>query len=103
MTRRKLAKLRGEIVAMRRSPQKARALEALAERLGRAKVKRGKEPMWENGTFPHLPPLAIPHHGGGRDLATGTKNNILSQLEDDVIEWDDWLTEQGDDGEEDDD
>lgn len=97
MNGRKLAKLRGEAAQMRRSPQKARDLESLAERLGRGKVKRGKEPMWESTEF-SLPPIAIPHHGG-RDLSPGVRNNILNCLEDDLLAWEDWLDENGQDDE----
>lgn len=71
---------------MRRSPQKAAALESVARRLGRRRVKRGKEPMWQSIEFESLFPLAIPHHGG-KDLAPGTRNSILDQLEDDVLAW----------------
>ena len=58
----------------------------MAKRLGRKKVKRGSEPMWENKEFPDLFVLSIPDHGG-RDLAVGTKNSILDQLEDDIAAW----------------
>ncbi len=54
-------------------------------------AKCRKRSRWYNGRtgfpFAHLPPLAIPHHGG-RDLAPGTRDSILDQLEDDVHEWD---------------
>ena len=83
---------------MRRSPQKAKDLESVATRLGRYKHNRGKEPMWMSGQFT-LPPLAIPHHGG-RDVPTGTKNSILNQLEDDILEWEDWIEEHGNGDEE---
>lgn len=43
--------------------------------------------------FPHLRPLAIPSHKG-RDLATGTKNAILNQLEDDLIAWNKRISEE---------
>lgn len=84
MTRGKLNKLKRELLQLRRSPQKAAAIERFAKRVGRKKVKRGKEPVWESQEFSSLFPLAIPHHGG-KDLAVGTKNNILDQLEEDVL------------------
>jgi hypothetical protein len=93
MTRNNLKKLAQELAEMRRSPQKAIALEGLAKKLGRRSVKRGKEPTWENDNFPELRPLAIPHHGA-RDLPPGTKNSILTQLEDDLIAWENKLEQQ---------
>ncbi len=86
MDDRKLGKLRGEVEALRRAPQKASALERIAKKLGRELVKRGKEPMWENKEFDELRSLAIPHHGG-KDLPPGTRNSILNQLEDDILAW----------------
>ena len=82
-------------MALRRAPQKARALESLARKLGRKPVKRGKEPMWESTEFDELSPLSIPHHGG-RDLTKGTRNSILIQLDDDVIAWKERLMEHED-------
>ncbi len=79
---------------MRRSPQGARALEKLAAQLGRKRVKRGKEPIWESADF-NLFPLAIPHHGG-KDLPPGTKNSVLNQLEDDILAWEEELSEEDD-------
>ena len=76
---------------MRRSPQKAGALEGIARRLGRRLVKRGKHPMWESTEFAGLFALSIPRHGD-KDLATGTRNSILDQLEDDILTWDEKLT-----------
>lgn len=98
MKKKTLEKLRGELARMRRAPQRAADLERLARRLGRKKVKRGKEPMWESAEF-ELYPLAIPHHGG-RDLATGTKNSVLSSLEEDLLAWEERLNENGGDDEE---
>jgi hypothetical protein len=86
MNRKKLNKVKRELIQLRRSPQKAATLESLAGRLGRKLVKRGKEPMWENVEFDELFPLSIPRHGG-RDLSVGTKRSILDQLEDDVLAW----------------
>jgi len=92
MNPRKLGKIRSRLAAMRQSPQGARALEGLARQLGRQLVKRGKEPMWESAVF-KLFPLAIPHHGG-RDLPVGTRNSILDQLEDDILSWEEKLSEE---------
>jgi len=89
MNRKKLNKLGLELSQRRRAPQKAESLESLAIRLGRKKFrgKRGKEPIWLSDVFDDLPPLSIPHHGG-RDLAPGTRDSILDQLEDDWRAWD---------------
>lgn len=94
MHSKKLRKIRSRLAAMRLSPQGARALEKLAGQLGRQSVKRGKEPMWESAEF-NLFPLSIPRHGG-RDLPVGTKNSILDQLEDDILAWEEELSEEDD-------
>ena len=95
MNQRKLRALKQELEQARRSPQRAAALQSLAKRLGRKLVKRGKHPMWVNEEFPKLFPLAIPDHGG-RDLAPGTRNSILNQLDDDISAWDQLLPEEDD-------
>jgi hypothetical protein len=56
-------------------------------------VKRGREPMWESTEFEELFVLSIPHHGG-RDLAPGTRNSILDQLENDVLAWEERLRDE---------
>ena len=96
MTPRKLAKLKQELARFRRSQAKAADLESLARRLGRKQVRRGKEPTWESSEFNELFPLAIPHHGG-KDLAPGTRRNILDQLEEDVFAWEKRLDQDEDD------
>jgi len=102
MNRKKLDKLKRELAALRRSPQKAGALERFARQVGRKPIKRGKEPMWESTEFDNLFPLAIPHHGG-RDLATGTKNSVIDQLENDLEAWEQRLgDEEADEDEKDD-
>ena len=97
MNRRKLNSLQGQLESMRRSSQRARALESLAKKLGRVQSKRGKEPVLESAAFSHLRPVSIPRHGGGRDISTGVKHIILSSLEEDIAEWEEKL----DDGEQD--
>jgi len=83
MNSRKLDRIMRRIEQARLSPQKARDLESIAKQLGRTKVNRGKEPMWEND-LQGSPPLAIPHHSS-RDIAIGTRNRILDILEEDVL------------------
>jgi hypothetical protein len=93
MHRKKLDKIKRTIAAFRRSPQKAAALEGLAKQLGRKKVKRGKEPVWESQELTELYALSIPHHGN-RDLSIGTQRNILDALEDDVLAWEERLPDE---------
>ena len=83
MNTRNLDQIMRRIEQARLSPQKARDLESIAKQLGRTKVNRGKEPMWEND-LPGRPPLSIPHHSS-RDIAIGTRNRILDILEEDVM------------------
>ena len=83
MNRAKLDKLRLELTKLRRSPQKASALEGMAKKLGRKISKRGKEPVWVNQDLAGVYPLAIPHHGG-RDLSPGVQRNVLDILEGDI-------------------
>jgi hypothetical protein len=84
MDRRKLEKLRFEFEAMKGSPQKGSDIASLAQRLGRKRVNRGKEPSFESDF--DIPVLTIPMHGS-KDLKRGTQKNILMQLEDDFIAW----------------
>jgi hypothetical protein len=98
MTRNKFKKLRLKLAQMRHSPQKADALQKFAGQLGRRLASRGKEPTWVSDRFPQLRPLSIPDHGN-RDVAPGTKNSILNQLEDDLNSWDEQLTKQEEEAE----
>lgn len=95
MDAKKLARIRDDIAAASRKPQTQGDLAALAARLERFARKggKGKHPTW----MTHLPgchPLSIPD-GKRRDLPTGTKNNVLNQLEGDVEAWEMILEEQG--------
>ena len=93
MNRKKLKKLGQRLAELRRASPKAIALQRLAKQLGRRKVRRGKEPTWENDHFLELRPLSIPDHGG-KELPSGTKHSILNQLEDDLTSWDERLAAQ---------
>jgi hypothetical protein len=86
MNRTKLNKLRAQLDKMRREQLKAADLERLANKLGRKKVVRGKEPTWESEFFRELRPLTIPHHGA-KDLSIGVKRSVLNALEDDLLAW----------------
>lgn len=99
MDRKRLDKMRRELAGLRRGRHKAATLERLAKRLGRKKVKRGSEPMWESVEFDDLFVLSIPHHGG-RDLAPGTQRSILDQLEEDVLAWEVRLSDEEDEEDE---
>ena len=78
MNRKKLNKLRRTIEGLRRQSPKALEIQKVARQLGRKKVKRGKEPVWESLEFQNLRPLSIPDHGG-RDLTPGVSRSILNQ------------------------
>jgi hypothetical protein len=93
MNRKKLDKLWRRIEGLRRSSPKALEIQNVAKQLGRKKVKRGKEPVWESMEFHDLRPLSIPDHGG-RDLSPGVLRSILNQLEDDLVSWDERITQQ---------
>lgn len=98
MTPSKLSKLRGELAAARRYPRTAREMESLAQRLGRKLANRGKEPCWISEVFPELRPVSSWGHRG--DLRIGTQRNIVDQLEDDLLAWEEYLEGQEDEVEE---
>jgi hypothetical protein len=87
MKRRKLNKLRRDVEACRRSPQNAESLISIAVRLDLRKIKGCKEPTFVSDEFSDFRPLSIPKHGG-RDIPTGTKNNIVYLLGELVDRWD---------------
>jgi hypothetical protein len=84
MDRKALDRLRAEFEAMRDVPQTGADVARLAERLGRKRVNRGKEPTFESEF--NIPVLTIPMHGS-KKLKRGTQKSIFIQLEDDFIEW----------------
>jgi hypothetical protein len=79
-----LDRLKAEFEAMREAPQRGGDMAHLAERLGRKRVNRGKEPTFESEF--DIPVLTIPMHGS-KNLKKGTQKNIFIQLEDDIIAW----------------
>lgn len=87
MNRKKLDQLKARHAHLHRNSAKTGDLVDLATSLGRKAVKRGKHPMYESEPFPNLFALSIPFHGGAADVAIGTKRSILTQLEDDLSEW----------------
>lgn len=95
MDRKKLEKLRREIERMRRASVRAADVQAVARKLGREIVNRGKEPVWDNRELPNQPVVAIPCHGGGRDLSPGVKHQLLDYLEDDILAWEERIARNG--------
>ena len=89
MTATKLKKAHEAHEALRRKGGvSSREMQELASALGRTRFTgRGKEPTWINEQLPHLRPISIPDHGGGRDLKPGTKKSILTQLQQDLDAW----------------
>jgi hypothetical protein len=53
--------------------------------------------MWESEAFPDLYPLAIPDHGGGRDVSPGVQRTLLDLMDEDVLRWEEVLQEREDD------
>jgi hypothetical protein len=95
MTRKKLDKIKLELAALRQGRHKALAFQRAAKRLGRKEnTKRGKEPMWESDVFPDLFPLAIPDHGGGRDISPGVQRTLLDLMDEDVVRWEEALNNE---------
>ncbi len=98
MTPNHLAKIKRTLLEMQRSPGgiKVLELEGLARALGRQRAKRGKEPVFARNAEPRLfPPLSIPHHSSG--LKVGTARSIVEALLKDVVAWEIFLEEGGND------
>lgn len=82
MSPKKLKKLRKKIEALRRRGGISTGeLEAIAQKLGRKRHKRGKEPNWVSEILLDSFPISIPGHGS---LNKFTARNILDRLEQDV-------------------
>ena len=93
MNRRKLRQLRKRLQALRARARniESRELEKLARAIGRKRVGRGKEPTFISTLLPQSRPLSIPHHSA--TLKIGTASNILDQLEKDLDDLEELLTE----------
>ncbi|HUW54564.1 MAG TPA: hypothetical protein VMV99_14230 [Rhodanobacter sp.] len=94
MTPRKLKKIRADLEQIQESPNGIRykVLVSLAEKLGRTRSKRGKEPTYVREDAPELsPPLSIPKHPG--DMKRGTVLSIVEALLSDVDEWELFLVD----------
>ena len=92
ITKAKLEKIRARIEGLRGGIHSVEDddLISVAESLGRQKSKKGKHPTYESLLMPEKNPISIPHPIKG----SGTKRNILDQLEADVIGLLDRLNEQ---------
>jgi|KBSSwiStaDraftv2_1062776.scaffolds.fasta_scaffold1652314_2 hypothetical protein len=93
MDQKKLRKLRRRLQALRTRVGNIgnRELESLARALGRKRAERGKEPTFISTLLPHSRPLSIPHHSA--TLKIGTASNILDQLEKDIDDLEELLTD----------
>jgi hypothetical protein len=86
MTKKKLAALRRRVSELRRKKGvSSNEVVSIAEALGRRRFGRGKEPTW---IMTDRRPLSIPNR---KDLAPGTKNNILDTLEADINDYEERL------------
>src|SRR5262249_10196667 len=95
MTYEKLEKIKKLIADCRGKLNRHGDLERIALKLGRRRVKRGKEPTYESMAFPNANVVTIPNHAG-KTVKRGTAANILNQLEEDVDRWEQRLiTERG--------
>ncbi len=95
MDRKRLDKIELELGQLQNAPRgrKPREFIRLAQKLGRLKVNRGKEPNYESPAVPNLgPPLSIPNHPS---LKLGTALNILNTLQNDVDLWRQHLDQVG--------
>jgi hypothetical protein len=90
----RIRRLRSRIEALRgRGGIKAAELESLAQKLGRRRAKRGREPTWVSDAFPDLSPVSIPNHPG--DLNRYTAKGILDGLEADLDRHEELLRSPG--------
>jgi len=100
VTPKALVEIKRVLLQIRKSPRgrKARDFVSIAQRLGRIRDKRGKEPTYVREVNPALsPPLSIPDHGA-RDLKIGTARSIIDMLLDDVSEWEVFLNQADGEG-----
>ena len=101
MNSKSLGKVRRALNEMRKSPQgrSYAELRAKAKDVGRSLSPRGKEPTWIRDVHPELsPPLSIPNHSG--DVPIGTARSIIDQLLDDCDDWEQYLMQTEENGDE---
>jgi hypothetical protein len=97
MTKKQIRKLAAELrtLKQRAGGVKARELVAFAERLGRRRANRGKEPTYLSILLPGARPISIPGHSG--DLKKGTTLSILDDLRTDLDRLKEIATKEGGD------
>jgi hypothetical protein len=92
MDSKKLDKIRRQLEAFQiQGGVSSKLLVKLAKALGCKIDPRGKEPTYVNELLPDLLPVSIPNR---KDLAPGTKANILDSLEGHVYAWQDRLEKE---------
>ena len=92
MDSKKLDKFRRQLEAFRKQGGlSSKPLVKLAKALGCKIDPRGKEPTYVNEQLPGLLPVSIPNR---KDLAPGTKANILDSLEGHIYAWEDRLEKE---------
>ena len=97
MDKKSLKEIKDQLKQMYKSPQnrKAKDFISIAEKLGRKKFIRGKEPTYIRDDSPVLcPPLSIPNHPG--DMPIGTARSIINALLTDADVWGIFLMEKED-------
>ena len=95
MDKNKLKKIENKLESLRKKGGvSSRDIIKQAKKLGRVFDPRGKEPTYVNEFLVDQLPISIPDE---KDLAPGTKHNILDALDRDCYEWKIWLeSEEGD-------
>jgi hypothetical protein len=93
MSPKKLKKVRKKIEELRRRGGVSTGeIEAIAQKLGRNRHKRGKEPCWISTILLDSTPISIPSHC--TDLNRFTARTILDRLEQDVDDIEAFLSSQ---------
>ena len=97
MDKKTLKEIKRQLNEMYKYPRnrKTKDFISIAEKLGRKKFIRGKEPTYIRDDSPVLcPPLSIPYHSG--DMPLGTARSIINALLNDVDVWEIFLMEKED-------
>jgi len=95
MDDKKLQKIKKWLQKLRLKPNNIRSAELvrLAKSLERRLFDRGKEPTYVSDVLLQSRPISIPDHPGA--LSKGTAMNILDQLEGDIFEIEEELSNHG--------
>lgn len=98
MNKKKLKKIQGKIRSLRAGSGNIRLhqITEVAGKLGRKPKDRGKHLTYESEQFPDLRPLPVPSHPVA--LNPITAENILDQLDEDCLRWEEYLNKGGDEG-----